>query len=117
MSAGHYTAFVKNNEVWHLYDDANSYPIDKESIQTKIANAYILFYIRKLFLFVNNRDVIPGDPKETLRTIMRDLEVPFEGKPVKTKFGVSGYIKEMRKNQHCKYMVKCFKTDASFYLR
>jgi len=117
MSAGHYTAYVKTNEVWNLYDDAQTYPIEKESLQGKIGNAYILFYIRKYSLLVTHRDVIHRNSKEAMKFIMRDLDVPFEGKPVKTKLGLDGYIKEIRKDEYCKYIVKCFKTNAILFLR
>jgi len=47
MSEGHYTAYVKSNEFWSIYDDSNVYPIDEENVKSKIENAYMLFYIRR----------------------------------------------------------------------
>ena len=48
---------------------------------------------------------------------MPSLETPFKGKPVKTKFGLKGYIQKIRKKEYCKYQVKCFDTHATMYLR
>lgn len=48
---------------------------------------------------------------------MPKLEVPFKGKPVNTKFGHNGYIKEIRENMHCKYVIKLFESNATFYVR
>jgi len=69
----------------------------------------------KLALII--RDVAQCDVKETMKFIMKDLDVPFEGKPVKTKLGLDGYIKKIRSDVYCKYIVKCFKSTATLYLR
>ena len=47
MNAGHYTAYILNNDIWYFYDDAFIYTIDKDNLKKNIGNAYILLYMKR----------------------------------------------------------------------
>ncbi len=48
---------------------------------------------------------------------MPRLDQPFVGKPVITRIGYKGYIREIREREYCKYVVKCFESSVVLYLR
>ncbi len=119
MCSGHYTAYICSHGKWYCYDDAHSYEVAREDIP--VGNAYMLFYIRKFVPQLLNvtRDATGIDITRPggLDRVMPRLEEPFVGKPVATRLGYSGYIKEIREDQHCRYVVKCFESNVVLYLR